>query len=163
MLTIVDKLGDLSFSALMEVYYEGNMDKAKDEWRNLPVQYAILQAEQAFYLYLRDVFFRTPGACYALWMENGKYICALRLEPYRDGLLLEALETHPDYRRKGYAKALLKAVLKVNPGKKIYSHIHRGNVASIRTHLACGFQKILDYAAYIDGSVNQRACTFVYE
>lgn len=163
MLMIASKLNELSFSALMEVYYEGNLEKAQEEWPHLPESFALQQAEQNFYLYLKDVFFETPEARYAVWVEASKYICALRLEPYRDGFLLEALETHPDYRREGYAKKLMKAVLEEMPGRKVYSHIHKQNVASVKTHQSCGFRKILDHAIYIDGSVNQRACTFLYE
>lgn len=163
MLIIADKLRDLSFSSLMEVYYEGNLEKAREDWEDHPLPFAIQQAEQDFYLYLQDVFFKTPDVCYGVWAEGGRYISALRLEPYQDGFLLEALETNPQYRRMGYATKLVKAVLKEYPGRKIYAHIHKKNTASIKTHHACGFSKILDYAVYIDGSVNQRACTFLYE
>ena len=163
MLLTAKKLGELSFSSLMEVYMEGNLEKAREEWPNLPQQFALQQAEQEFYLYLKEVFFRTEGACYWVWVEKGKYVSALRLEPYRDGLLLEALETHPEYRRQGYGKTLVQGVLAENPGKKIYSHIHKKNLASIGLHEACGFEKLLDYAAYIDGSVNYRAWTYCKE
>ena len=163
MLLIAEKMKELSFSMLMEVYLEGNMEKASEDWPHLPEAFGLQQAELDFYLYLKDVFFNTPGASCSVWQHNGKYISALRLEPYMDGLLLEALETKPDYRGQGYAKTLVKAVLEANPGRKIYSHIHKSNVPSIRTHLACGFRKILDHAAYIDGSVNHRASTFLYE
>lgn len=163
MLLIAKKMSDLSFPLLMEVYREGNLERSSEEWSHLPSSFALQQAEQDFYLYLKDVFFKTTGAYYAVWEDKGKYISALRLEPYRDGLLLEALETNPDDRNKGYAKTLVKAVLEANSGKRIYSHIHNRNMPSVRVHLACGFRKILDHAVYIDGSVNQRACTYLYE
>lgn len=162
MLLIAKKLSDLSFSSLMEIYLEGNREKAADEWPHLPDSFALQQAEQDFYMYLNDVFFKTSDAFYAIWQQEGKYVSALRLEPYRDGLLLEALETHPEYRRNGYGKALVLAVISCNPGKKIYSHIHKKNMPSIALHGSCGFEKILDHAAYIDGSVNHRAYTFVH-
>ena len=163
MLLLAKKLNDLSFSSLMELYIEGNRENAAEQWKHLPEQFALQQAEQDFYLYLKDVFFKVPGVYYAVWQEEGRYISALRLEPYRDGLLLEALETHPDYRRQGYAKKLIQAVIQQFPGKKIYSHVHKQNIASLKTHQACGFQKKMDHAAYIDGSVNHRACTLLYE
>ena len=46
---------------------------------------------------------------------------------------------------------------------RIYSHVSKKNLPSLRTHFHCGFQKYLDYAAYIDGSVNDRAYTLRYE
>jgi len=33
----------------------------------------------------------------------------------------------------------------------------------LRTHEKCGFQRILDYAVYADGSVNDRCYTLVRE
>jgi ribosomal protein S18 acetylase RimI-like enzyme len=85
------------------------------------------------------------------------------LEPYRDGLLVEALETAPGYRRRGYAEALLRQVLGSFAGKKIYSHVDKTNIPSLRLHEKCGFSRISECAAYIDGSINSRACTLCYE
>lgn len=163
MLYIAKVLRDLNFGALMEVYREGNLENAQEFWPELPQGQGILRAEQEFYQYLREDFFSTDGAVYALWQENEKYISALRLEPYRDGLLLEALETAPEYRRRGYAGRLILAVLSQLQPKKVYSHVSKQNTASLSVHEKCGFQRILDYAVYIDGSVNQRAVTMCYE
>ena len=88
------------------------------------------------------------------------------MEPYRDGLLLEALETAPGWRRMGYAVRLIQAVqqmLEQQGSVRIYSHVSKKNTASLKTHLRCGFEIYLDYAAYIDGSVNRRAHTLRYE
>ena len=63
-------------------------------------------------IYWED-FFRQKGAFYCLWKENGRTVSALRLEPFGDGLLLEALETMPEQPRRGYGKALILAVLAV--------------------------------------------------
>ena len=153
MLYIAHTLRELDFSRLMEIYMEGNLEKTQDGL-------TLLEAEQDFYQYLRQVFFRTPGARYFVWTEGGRYRSALRLEPYRDGWLLEALETAPDHRRKGYGRALVEAVLALPGYERIYSHIHRENFPSLRLHESCGFQKILDYGVYIDGSVNRYTLTY---
>ena len=57
------------------------------------------QGEDAFLSYLEEDFFRQKSAFYAIWLVENSYQSALRLEPYRDGLLLEALETAPNARR----------------------------------------------------------------
>lgn len=163
MLLMVSKMKDLHFSSLMAVYEEGNRENGAEFFPQESPERQQALAEQEFYNYLSQVFFPTPGALYALWEENGKYVCALRLEPYRDGLLLEALETAPEARRKGYAKKLVTAVQAHFGSGKIYSHVGKRNVASLKTHEACGFRRILEYAVYIDGSVNDRCCTLVYE
>ena len=79
---------------------------------------------------------------------------------------MEALETAPDKRRMGYGVRLIQAVqqmLAQQGSVRLYSHVSKKNTASMKTHLRCGFEIYLDYAAYIDGSVNHRACTLRYE
>ncbi len=161
MLTAVKTMKELDFPALMEIYVEGNRENGADLWPEEPVPRQLQLAEEGFRDYLKNDFFLTPGAAYYLWQAEGCYVSALRLEPYKDGLLLEALETRPEFRRRGYAEALLRAVQLRVPGK-IYSHIHKKNAPSLAVHEKCGFRRICERAAYIDGSVNDRACTMCY-
>ncbi len=165
MLRVFYSLKELNFGKLMELYCEGNHEKAADEYPNDETNVAILKIEQEFYQYLNEVFFPVNGAFYAVWEEDGRYLSALRLEPYRDGFLLESLETHPDFRRRGYSKRLILAVLQLMKPQGlsgIYAHVHKRNEASLHTHLTCGFQRISEQAVYIDGSVNSRCCTLEY-
>ena len=147
---------ELDFSRLMEIYIEGNLQKAEEGL-------TLLEAEQDFYQYLREVFFPTPGARYFVWVEEGAYVSALRLEPYGDGWLLEALETAPNHRRKGYGRRLVESVIALSEYERVYSHIHRKNEPSLRLHEACGFRKVLDHGVYIDGSVNRHTVTYCWE
>ena len=163
MLLVARKLKELSFGKLMEVYAEGNLDNGQELWPDEPPFRQQMLAEQDFYDYLRQVFFITPGAVYAIWQLDDTYVSALRLEPYRDGMLLEALETTPEHRRKGYGKALVNAVLEKWPEVRVYSHVAKGNEASLRTHENCGFRKVLDYAVYVDGSIRHNAVTLCRE
>lgn len=166
MLNFYDRLQDMDFAALMAIYVEGNQENAAERYPQEPAAYGIMLAEQDFYQYLRKCFFPAPGARYAVWVENGMYVSALRLEPYQDGLLLEALETKPEKRHNGYAKALIRAVLqqlKAQGGTPVYSHVSKRNIASIRTHESCGFRRILDYAVYADGSVLTGSVTYRYD
>ena len=157
------QLHQLPFSRLMEVYAEANLEKAREDFSDFPLEARLRMAEADFYQYLGEVFFRTKGACYALWEEEGKFVSALRLEPYQDGLLLSALETAPAHRCRGYGKALVMAALDEMPGTKIYSHVSKTNLPSLRLHEACGFVRIRETAHYLDGSVNGKCCTFLYE
>ena len=93
---------------------------------------------------------------------EGRYVSALRLEPNRDGLLLEALETLPEERRRGYAVSLISSVqrwLKACGEVTLYSHVSKRNEASLRTHRRCGFEIYLDHTVYQDGSRNDTAYT----
>lgn len=151
MLIIVQSMRELAFGKLMEVYQE-------------PSGTVSLRAEQELFRYLNDCFFRTPGAVYCIWQEGERYASALRLEPYRDGTLLAALQTTPDCRGRGYAGELIRAVLtwqKAHGGGRIYSHIANRNAPSIAVHDKCGFRKIADYARYLDGSVTWQAGTYL--
>ena len=149
----------------MEVYADSNAEKAS-EWPDLPHGFALQLAEQDFRQYLNEVFFQTPGALCAVWEESGNYVSALRLEPYKDGLLLEALETIPAERKKGYAVTLIQEVqqyLAAQGPLKLYSHVNKRNIASRKTHEKCGFSLISDHAVYISGSVDYCCNTLLYE
>ena len=158
MLILAKKLHHMNFEKLMQLYAESNRENAKIIYSEVSLQQGILQAEQSFHEYLASVFFPVSGSVYAIWVEDDIYVSALRLEPYEDGLLLEALETAPEYRRKGYAGKLLWAVQAEFP-TKIYSHVSKKNTASLAVHQKCGFRQVLNYAKYIDGSVARNAVT----
>ena len=165
MLTLVTSCRQIRFAELMEVYADSNMEKAS-QWPHESSGFALQMAEQDYRQYLREVFFRTEGAMLAVWEEKGRYVCALRLEPHKDGLLLAGLETAPEHRKMGYAVSLIQAVqmhLRQQGNVKIYSHVDKKNVASRKTHEKCGFRVISDRAVYIDGSVDSRCCTYCYE
>ena len=163
MLLIYTRLSQIRFGQLMQVYEEGAVENGAEFYPDLSPNEQILRAEQDFYAYLQSGFFIQDEDRYCIWEENGRYVCALRLEKYQDGLLLEALETHPSYRRRGYAKKLIQSVFEELKPNRVYSHIGHKNLASQATHIACGFQKVSDSARYADGSVNDRCGTYLYE
>lgn len=166
MLHVAASLNGLSFERLMHVYQDANRKNGAVLAPFEPPERQKQLAEQDFYDYLHDLFFTVPGARYAVWVESDAYYSALRLEPYRDGLLVEALETAPECRQKGYATKLLRSVqnyLGTQGIVRLYSHVGKYNKSSLKTHWKCGFQIIADSAVYIDGSVTTRAFTMKYE
>ena len=163
MLLICDRLSQIRFGQLMQVYEEGVVENGAEFYPDLSPNEQILRAEQDFYAYLQSGFFAQDEDRYCIWEEKGIYVCALRLQKYQDGLLLEALETHPSYRRQGYAKKLITAVLEHVGSARVYSHIGHRNLPSRGVHLATGFVKIANHARYADGSVNVRCGTYLYE
>lgn len=159
MLRIAHSCKELDFARLMAVYEESNRENGQENYPEESEYRQLFLQEENFYQYLHQVFFVTPGAVCAVWETEGEYRAALRLEPYKDGLLLEALETVPTYRRQGYGRQLMEAVLTHFSDMRIYSHVHKKNLPSLAIHEICGFQRISEQAAYIDGSVNSRCCT----
>ncbi len=155
MLHIYTSSKELCFHKLMDLYFSEFQDAG-------PILY---DAEQDFYSYLLD-FLKQDRSFYAVWEQDGKYLSALRMEPYQDGLLMEGLVTDIPHRKKGHAKALILKTLEYAASigiKKVYSHIKKSNIASISTHIACGFSLLCDYAVYIDGSVDHHSSTYFYK
>ena len=163
MLLIIQKMNDLPFAQLMEVYEETNRKTGQQYWPAEPEARQIALAEESFYSYLKDGVFRTPEAIYALWQEQGSIVSALRLEPFEDGLLLTALETAPDVRGKGYATKLIHQVLSRYPGQNFYVHIRRNNTASKAVHLRCGFRLLRTGAKLLDGSYRANYDTYIHK
>lgn len=163
MLLIAKSLRELDFRQLMDIYEEGNRENAREQYPQMPVEQGVGEAEQDFYALLKDGFFSSPDAFYGIWAVDGRYVSALRMEPYRDGWLVEAVETKPQCRRKGYAGELMKAVFAHLQTGKVYSHIHKKNLPSQKLHEGFGFLRCSDQAVYIDGSVNDRCATYLLE
>ena len=166
MLKIVKSMSQLDISKLMYVYSEGNTQNGAELYPHLSIEAQIREAELDFYRYLNDVFFRIADAFYAVLESDYRYLAALRLEPYRDGWLLCALETAPGERKKGYATELINSVKKyliVKGDFKIYSHVSKRNLASLSVHRKCGFKTLLDYAVYLDGSVLHNSYTLILD
>lgn len=166
MLIIARALNALRFDDLMDIYIEGNKEHGAELWPDKTYEEQIRLAKLDFHRYLQDSFFTKQNAVYAVWEADGKYVSALRLEPNRDGLILEALETIPEERCKGYAIALIHSVqgwLKEQGCVKLYSHVSKRNAVSLRTHERCGFENYLDHVVRTDGTVNHNAYTLRYE
>lgn len=158
MLRMIRSMRELNFRALTDVYCDneeilGHHDQGPERR---------LDAEQEFYRYLKEVFFCTSEACYAVWARDGRYLAALRIEPYRDGLLIAALETAPGARGNGYATALLSAVLQKFNNRIFYSHVRKDNITSLRVHEKCGFICVSDSAVMLSGSVTLSHCTLCF-
>ena len=145
MLKIAKSIGQLDVSKLMETYSITGYGRAVSE----------------FYEDLLN-FFSQPGAIYALWEEESTYRCCLRVEPYKDGVLITGIETVPQMRNKGYATKLLSAVVEemLQSGVTVlYSHVDKGNIPSRKLHEKCGFVLHLDYAVLLDQTVSRNMYT----
>lgn len=145
MLKICTSFSELDFDRLCRVYGYDDADS--------------YHKRMEFYDYLREDFFSIRDVFYAVWVVKGEYVSALRIEPFEDGYLLEALQTEKTNRRKGYAKRLIDAVLQNGYVQPVYAHIYKDNKVSLAVHRACGFERYLDHAIFIDGTVSANAYT----
>lgn len=160
MLKILQTMNKVSFSELKNVYSQSIAKDGDFRYPYLATNNRLLEAEQDFYSYLK-IFYQIPGAYLGIWLVNDRYMSAVRIEPYYDGMLISGLETAPDHHKKGYATALLSAVTNDNPCVRFYSHVSKENVASLAVHNKAGFTVLADYARYIDGSVDYKSYTLV--
>ena len=137
---------------LMDVYSESNYENTDyfypDETDKAA---AVSKVEAGFLQFLKDDFFTHAKASCWILEENGIWISALRTCEIRPGLYyLEALETRPDHRRKGYGSALLSGVLeemKADGPFRLCDCVGKKNAASLKTHEKCGF-RIVSEAGY---------------
>lgn len=161
MLKIIHSMKELDLGQLMSVYVQSNREHGVQHDPGLSENEQLLQAEQELYCYIQE-FLASDQAFYAVWVSGVRYVAALRMEPYLDGLLLEALETAPEARGNGCATALVKstlAYLREQGSTVVYAHISKSNLASLAVHKACGFEILKDHARYIDGSFSNAAYT----
>ncbi len=162
MLIVFQAMNQINFGQLMDVYEETNHIRGEEEYPNLFPEERRVRIEQNLYAYIRENLYAQKNGFCCVWAPEGRYVAALRMEQYKDGWLLTALETDPAARNKGYGKALVNAVLTYmaeQGASAIYTHVNKQNKASLAVHYACGFQRLLEYAVFLDGSVSQKFYT----
>ncbi|MBE5906465.1 MAG: GNAT family N-acetyltransferase [Lachnospiraceae bacterium] len=163
-------LESMNLQKLMEIYREGNEENISyffpDETDRLA---GLRKVEQKFHDYLKTDFFSKEGNIYYVLEEEGNWISAIRLFPVegkKNTFYAEALETAPEYRRKGYAKKMMNLLfgkLKEDGSFEITDTVNKKNEASLKLHLACGFEIFKDPAVCVlNGHVDERAYTMRY-
>lgn len=141
MTRFIHSFSKLDLASLRHVYSVDHMGKEEN-------------AEDLYYCF--EDLFQQKGAFAAVEAVGERYAAVLRAMPYRDGWLIAGLQTAPELRNRGCATALLKDTLQYifsSGSKNIYSHVKKDNHASLKVHEACGFVRINDMAAMLDGSV----------
>ena len=144
MLLRIMKYCDLDGRKLMDVYSESSYENTDyffpDE---ADKNAAVRKVEAGFLDFLKNDFFNLTDAAYWILEIDGIWVSALRTCRVQKGLYyLEALETRPDHRRKGYGAILLSSVadsLKKDGPFRLCSCVSKRNIASLKTHEKCGF------------------------
>lgn len=152
---------------LMDLYREGNEENidyfypdCKDRAK------ALKEMEASFLEYIEKEFFAEPGNVYYVLEKDDVWVSTLRLY-VRDGYYyLEALETDPNYRKRGYASEILLAVfeeLKKDGSFIVRDSVNKKNVASLATHKKCGFEiEQQDAVNDLTGEVNPKSYGMIY-
>lgn len=145
----ITDFADLDTYRLMQVYYESNLENTDYFYPDeLDKDVAVAKVESGFIAFLENEFFNMPNATYWVLESDGIWLSALRTVRVQDGTYyLEALETRPDSRQKGYGSNLLLSVLQTMKKQgpfKICDCVSKKNIASLKTHEKCGFKIVSD-------------------
>ena len=160
MIIVADSIRKLDFSKLTALCGEEIQQIRKAYFNQFDLSEGLIKAENDFYHYLKASFFAV-GGLYFIQTEGERYVCAVRFDPYEEGLLLNALVTAPEFRRRGYAYGLLRYAFEYITDKNIYSHVSVRNIASLNLHEKLGFSLIYDYARMLNGSVRNDHVTYI--
>lgn len=168
MLLKITSYAELDGRKLMDLYREGNLENTDYFYPDLEDKaLALERVERDFLHYLETDFFEKKGNTYWVWEEHGVWISALRLYPISPGFYyLEALETHPDFRRRGYGARLLDAVLaelKARGPFRLRDCVNKKNAPSLGVHEKCGF-RIISQAGFnhLSNEPNERCYGMEY-
>lgn len=132
---------------LMDIYLESNKENIKNfypECKNEKIGLEMIKED--FCKYIKEEFFINKDNKYYILEKDNLWVSAMRISKIQDFYWIEALETHPMYRNKGYAKELLIGsinCLKQKGNFIIRDEVYKENIASLNTHLKCGF--IIEY------------------
>lgn len=142
-LLVFQELSGLNWPQFFAVYRESSAENAAERYPELTEEEALAKYEEGYRDYLTGEFQSEHGILLILEKE-GVYRSALRLLPQEQHtFLLEALETHPDYREMGFGKRILQEMMlylhRRFPNCSVCSFVSRKNKISIQTHRAAGF------------------------
>lgn len=160
MLHRITSFNDIDSRKLMALYQEGNLENAEYFYPEEALPSAIQKCEADFLQFLATKFFQREGSEYWILETEDTWVSALRLNRIADGFYyLEALETHPDFRKKGYAARLLSDVieeLKSRGPFRLCDSVSKTNLASVRVHRKCGFEIVSEAAFdYLNNETNE--------
>lgn len=150
----------------MDIYAESNGENAEDFFPDENREEGVRKVEENFLAFLKNEFFAREGNVYYVLEEEGVWTAALRLSELPNRLFyLEALETRPDMRRRGYAAKLIRKVaaeLKKGGEFRICDCVSKRNIPSLKTHESCGFRAVGDGYDYLSGESCDREYSMEY-
>ncbi len=152
-------LDDEQAARLMEIYEESNRENIEyffPEYKG--TEEGLMKVIQSFTGYIKNEFLSQPGNVYYVWVSGGEWVSALRLYKLEGFHYIEALETKPSERKRGYACALLQAVAE-RVGSIIRDNVSKSNTASLAVHKKCGFEiESQDAVDFLNGNEIDSSC-----
>lgn len=167
MIKIIKKFKDINFDLLFEVYKNVSEKQMEDYYPGLSYEDAVKEYKIEYGEFI-EKFLKNPKNFMAINIKEDIYVTAFRLikiNKESTEFYLEALETHSDYLRKGYASELISETLKVlsfDKAIKVKCAIKKTNKGSLRTHEKCGFKIDKNYTVFEDGIIHKDTYSMIY-
>ena len=154
---------------LMDIYSEGNLENTDYFYPEIKnKQIAVEKVEADFLKFIETDFFSKENNTYQILEEDGLWVCALRLYHIKNNLYyIEALETRPEFRKRGYALKLLTCVIKHLKEKgsfQLFDCVSKKNIPSLKTHEKAGFKNVSEAGFdYLCNETDERDYGMGYE
>jgi L-amino acid N-acyltransferase YncA len=168
MLLQIKNYSEIDARKLMDIYEESNFENVDYFYPDeVDKTLGVKKVEEGFLDFLKSKFFTNVNSTYWVYEENGVWLSTARtcfLEP--DIIYLEALETMPRERRKGYGYKLLSLMieaLKKEGIVRICDCVSKKNIPSLKTHEKCGFKIVSDSGRdYLNNDIDEHCYSLEY-
>lgn len=133
---------DEIYKLINDVYIEGCYEIAKDKCSDKDKLAEAIEREKKYYANYLEHFFDNDNNDYYVLEDNNHWISAARITTSKECYYLEALETNPENRMKGFGEKLLLGIissLEENGNIILRCNVGKNNIASYRLHRKCGF------------------------
>lgn len=143
-----NKIDDIDLEKLMDLYEESNWenlsmvkDLVGDNFDDFDENYLYEIVRKSYGDYISKDFLKVEKNFLAILIDGDKYLAGLRIFDEGEFFLLEALETNPKYRRRGYGERLVREVINLlTKGTEIRSEVAISNKKSLALHKKIGFK-----------------------
>ena len=142
---ITNEIDKVDLEKLMDIYEESNwenlsmVESEKDKLSDKNILYQ--KVRENYKSYLKNEFLKDGKNFLAIFKDDKAYLAALMIYDEGDFYLLEALETRPDARRRGYGEELVKGLIScLGNDIEIRSEVSKSNQKSLALHKKLGFE-----------------------
>lgn len=150
----------------LAVYKESAKINAPKWYPSLPFEAAVEKYESGYWDFMQDSFWDEKGILLVVSSGSHYMSAVVAYQKANNSFLIEALETAPNERGKGYGKNALKEMLKFlvssYPDATVYSFTGKQNIPSQRTHESVGMTRIHDYWQDSSGAIDNTQITYVF-
>lgn len=149
-IVITNDIDRIDFEKLMDIYEESNCENIQKAYKIADGLDDFYEKEKIYKIYkdsyisyLKNEFLANKENYLVILKDKDVYLSGLRLHYRKDYYLIEALETNPNFRNKGYGERLMSEVLKAFPYKTVFrSEVAISNEKSLGLHKKLGFKII---------------------